>query len=513
MSGQTRTIRTACTSSPAFVALLIGIVGTAGGVASAQNAGQSGGQSAQPAAPSTYPLVGIVRDFRPGHPDFAPGAADRLGYSVGNIASTLGRNGTPEYIGRGMAVRSEARDAQGRPIAPSMVKAEPITDFSISDARITSGRPMAAKVTVIGSAITYGGTYDMAVTTAVHAGGNALAPFGSFDAAVGGNVNDGSTGRHVVLPGLVQTGGAISIDARSWTRRDARNASLLDSDWQTFMTVNSGSGGRNVVALRNGDRAPAVEGFMGQVAAKDMLTPYINASTQRITLRDNQVIYLFELGTSNTSSSAFDLQDLVVLVDLATDPSYFEEPPAASPCLTIRDTRAELGASDTGGISGAASFAQWFTNSPGNNASDRLVLTMTRGGDGTYSYATPDFHPIDGELYGNQGAAHNRGFTFVVDASCTYQGCGRQFFEYDGDGDAWLFVNGALVMDMGGFHPNSRQFVDFDRLGLTAGSTARVQFFYAERAESSAAFAIRTNIVLDSRVHSVGMPGVSALHD
>ena len=38
-------------------------------------------------------------------------------------------------------------------------------------------------------------------------------------------------------------------------------------------------------------------------------------------LSKNQAIYLFELGTTNTGSSAFDLQDLVVLVTLAVDPN------------------------------------------------------------------------------------------------------------------------------------------------------------------------------------------------
>ena len=35
---------------------------------------------------------------------------------------------------------------------------------------VPSPKPMAAKVTVIGAAITYGGQYNVAVTTRVHAG-------------------------------------------------------------------------------------------------------------------------------------------------------------------------------------------------------------------------------------------------------------------------------------------------------------------------------------------------------
>jgi fibro-slime domain-containing protein len=472
-------------------------------------------EAANPATPpATYPLIGIVRDFAPGVADFAPGVADGIGHSVGNIATSLNANGLPVFKGGGILVRSEARDAQGRAIAPNMSGVGPLSNYSISGASVTSSRGMAAKITVIGAKISYGGQYDVPVSMQVNAGASTLVPFGSFGGAVSGNVNDNRNPRSFVLPSIIAPGDRLSIDARSWVKKQSSSASLADGDWSEYMRVNSAAGTAQVRALRNGDSVPSVAGFMNQNSVSQMVAGYVDSATRKIRLADNQVIYLFELGSSDSSSSAFDMQDLVVLVDLATDPSYFTSPGSSiPPCGTINDTPAVMGAASNGGVASASSFSQWFMDSSGVNVSDRLTLQMTRGADGAYTYSTPDFHPIDGEAYGNQGLAHNRGFTFAFGGTVSYCRCTGQYFEYAGDGDAWLFVNGKLVLDMGGHHAGTRQVIDLDRLGLSDGAEAHLQFFYAERATSTAAFELKTNMVLRSDINSVNAPAVTGLRD
>jgi fibro-slime domain-containing protein len=289
----------------------------------------------------------------------------------------------------------------------------------------------------------------------------------------------------------------------------------VDGAWQQYMQVNSSTGGAQVRALRNGDSAPNIAGYNGQTSAKTMLLPYIDPATRKVTLLANQVIYLFELGTTSTGSTAFDMQDLVVLVDLATDRSYFEQQQAAAAPAPkdacgneISDAAAAFGAASSGGISSAESFAQWFLDTPNQNTSRRLSIDMVRGSSNVYAFTSGDFAPINGELYGNQGLAKNRGFTFAFTGTCAYKKCAGQFFEYAGDTDAWLYVNGQLAMDMGGKHVGQSQFVDMDRLGLVDGETVTVHFFYAQRSDTNAAFSLRTNVILQTN-SSVASPTVS----
>jgi hypothetical protein len=72
-----------------------------------------------------------------------------------------------------------------------------------------------------------------------------------------------------------------------------------------------------VYVLRNGDSVPNIAPLYNQNTIDAYLKNYLQDG--KVTIADNQVIYLFELGTTNRDSSAYDLQDNVVLVTI--DPS------------------------------------------------------------------------------------------------------------------------------------------------------------------------------------------------
>lgn len=77
----------------------------------------------------------------------------------------------------------------------------------------------------------------------------------------------------------------------------------------TFISTDT----RQVKALRNGDSVPSVPAFGNQTTIDTYLQAFIDPATNRISLADNEVIYLYEMGSTNTAEASFDLQDIVVL--------------------------------------------------------------------------------------------------------------------------------------------------------------------------------------------------------
>lgn len=165
---------------------------------------------------------------------------------------------------------------------------------------------------VIGAAISYGGQYDMPVTTQIVVGSDTREPWNAFDLPVDANVNrDGS---FVYEPQEVFAAGTgLAVNGRSWKlQADASGAS--NDDWTVHMEKNSTVLDNQLKVLRDGDVAPSIDGYLGQTSVEEYLTDYIVDGV--VTLEANQAIYLFELGVNNTSSSAHDYQDLVVLATM-----------------------------------------------------------------------------------------------------------------------------------------------------------------------------------------------------
>jgi len=161
------------------------------------------------------------------------------------------------------------------------------------------------------------------------------------------------------------------------------------------------------------------------------------------------------------------------------------------------------------GFTTAANFDQWYNDVLDVNLSTVITLTLVRQADGTYVFddktdplysGLGGFFPIDGQLFGNSGSSnssHNYLFTTELHTRFTYDAAGGQIMRFVGDDDIWVFINGELVIDLGGTHYPLEQFVDLTRLGLVDGRSYTLDIFHAERQPNGSNFRFQTNLLLE----------------
>ncbi len=126
-----------------------------------------------------------------------------------------------------------------------------------------------------------------------------------------------------------------------------------------------------------------------------------------------------------------------------------------------------------------------------------LTLTQTAAGQPTYAFSSTAFYPIDG-LGWNAGpnpqtgtdcggtTGHNFSFTSELHYPFTYSAATSPQFNFAGDDDVYGFINGQLVIDLGGVHALASANVTLtpalaSTLELTDGGWYSIDLFQAER--------------------------------
>ncbi len=154
-------------------------------------------------------------------------------------------------------------------------------------------------------------------------------------------------------------------------------------------------------------------------------------------------------------------------------------------------------------ITSAADFYEWYHDSS-SSITLASSITLIETSPGIYTYDNSSYFPADGLGFGDYAYGHNYHFTTEIHTLFTYQ-AGQQF-SFTGDDDVFVFINGQLVIDLGGVHGPESASVDLDTLGLTLGSDYQLDVFQAERHTTGSNFAMQTSIQLrDAAVPEPGM--------
>ena len=130
---------------------------------------------------------------------------------------------------------------------------------------------------------------------------------------------------------------------------------------------------------------------------------------------------------------------------------------------------------------------------------DSLPFLLVKGSDGVYDYTDNYFFKLDGRGFGieptpgNANPAHNYGFTMELHTVFTYKK--GLTFNFKGDDDVWAFVDGKLVMDLGGLHQAQTGTFNLDDANLVEGQNYTFDLFSAERHSTASDIRLTTNLI------------------